>query len=283
MGVILALTYIQLGTWNIKHLGSQPTEDQRSQSVYALTDHIEMAGIDVLAIQEVYDTSFGHFRNEHLEQTCSLLKEHTQFDWKYTILPNRKPDDNSQLCGYLWNNSLIELVAAEPIPVDFKKEGLYLWDRRPHAVKFETRNKILGEKRSFVTVGLHMKANTGGSKDRKKRELEAEELVKNIPWIVEKMKDESLILFGDTNILGSWEKAAEIFTEAGFLDLNAEDTPTYAGSTAPFDRIYLREGRKEFQYSRQYVLQSANKHAHLGYLSDHYLVKTSIKIYVDED
>ena len=279
----MGLTYIQIGSWNIKHLGSQPTEDQRSQSVYALTDHIEMAGVDVLAIQEVYDTSFGSYRNEHLDQTCALLHEHTGYEWMYALLPNRDPEDNSQLCGYLWNNSLIQLDKAEAIPVDFKKGDLWLWDRRPHAVKFTTRNEIMGKQRSFVTVALHMKANTGGSKDREKRTLEAAELVKNVPWIIEKMEDESLILLGDTNILGSWEKAAELIVEAGFNDLNSEDSPTYAGGKAPFDRIFVRDGRVEFKYSRQYVLRSSNESAHLGYLSDHYLVKTSIKIYVDDN
>ena len=49
----MSLTYLQLGSWNIKHLGRQPTSHAQSQSVYALTDQIEMAGIDVLAVQEL--------------------------------------------------------------------------------------------------------------------------------------------------------------------------------------------------------------------------------------
>lgn len=28
----MALTYLQVGTWNIKHLGRQPTESEQSQS-----------------------------------------------------------------------------------------------------------------------------------------------------------------------------------------------------------------------------------------------------------
>jgi len=279
----MALTYLQIGTWNIKHLGSQPTDDARSQSVYALTDHIEMAGIDVLAIQEVYVTKKEGMRNEHLDKTCYLLNEHTGADWQYKLLENRNPNDTSQLCGFLWNNSLIELERSFPIPVEHKIDEYWLWDRKPHAVKFVTKHDILGKKRSFVAVALHMKANGRDSDSKKRRALEAEQLAGQIDWVIEEAKDESLILLGDTNILGAWEKSAEIFIDSGFNDLNAEDTPTYAGGRAPFDRIFVREGRSEFKYSRQYVLRSANETAHLGYLSDHYLVKTSIKIYVDPD
>ena len=65
-------TYIQIGSWNIKHLGRQPTRHEQSQSTYALTDHLEMAGIDVVALQELYVTNPGETerRNEHLDATC---------------------------------------------------------------------------------------------------------------------------------------------------------------------------------------------------------------------
>jgi len=281
----VALTYIQIGTWNIKHLGSQPTDDERSQSVYALTDHIEMAGIDVLAIQELYVThqDESERRNEHLDKTCALLREHTEQDWKYVLLENRNPEDTSQLCGYLWNDTLLELGKTLPIPVDHHIEDLWLWDRKPHAVKFATRNPILGRTREFVGVCLHMKANGRDPDAREKRSLEAQQLAEHIPWVIEKLGDESLLLLGDTNILGAWEPAVQILERTGFTDLNSEDAATYAGGKAPFDRIFVRRNRDEFKYSRQYVLRSANETSHLGFLSDHYLVKTSIKIYVDPD
>jgi len=127
-----------------------------------------------------------------------------------------------------------------------------------------------------------MKANGADPRARKKRELEVEQLVKHIQWIIDEMEDESLILLGDTNILGSWERAIDTILDAGFYDLNSEDSPTYVGGKAPFDRIFVREDRPEFRYSRQYILRSANESAHLDYLSDHYLIKTSIKISIDE-
>ena len=61
------------------------------------------------------------------------------------------------------------------------------------------------------------------------------------------MDDESLILLGVTNILGSWESAIDEFSAAGLDDLNNEDTATYAGGQAPFDRIFVRADRPEFK------------------------------------
>jgi len=244
-----------------------------------------MAGIDVLAIQELYVTYENDQgrRNEHLDKTCDLLKEHTEFDWKYILLANRNSDDTSQLCGYLWNDSIVNFVDMLPIPVKHTIDDLWLWDRKPHAVKFATKNPILGHKRKFICVCLHMKANGRDPDAKKKRALEAKELTEKLPEIVDTLGDDSVILLGDTNILGAWELAARIFEDAGFVDLNDEDAATYAGGNAPFDRIYVKRNRPEFKYSRQYVLRSANETSHLGYLSDHYLAKTSIKIYVDPD
>lgn len=280
----MGLTYLQIGTWNIKHLGQQPTSDERSQSVFALTDHIEMAGVDVLALQELYVThrKEGERRNEHMDKCCTYLKEHTAAVWKYVILENRNAEDSSQLCGVLWNDSIVNLESRHAVPVDHQVGRDWLWDRKPHAVKFVTQDEILGKKRSFVLVPLHMKANGRDSGAKRKRRKEAEQLARKIDWIIEKTGDESLILLGDTNCLGAWEKAVDILEDAGFDDLNSEDAGTYASSKgAPFDRFFMRRGRPEFRYSRQYVLSSANASAHNRYLSDHFLAKTSVKIFVD--
>lgn len=282
----MTLSYLQIGSWNIKHLGRQPTGSQRSQSVYALTDHIEMAGIDCLALQELYDTSEegeSVRRNEHLDQTCALLKSHTGDDWEYVILENRRASDTSQLCGVLWNAAVLGLERTLPVPVAFQVGDKWLWDRRPHVVTFATRAVIEGRPSRFSIVPLHMKANGSDAQARRKRALEARELAGRVDWIIERFGDESLILLGDTNCLGAWEQAVETFIDAGFIDLNADDVGTYAGSGRPFDRIFVREGRPEYRYSRQYVLRAANPDAHLAYLSDHYLIKTSVKAYVDRD
>ncbi|WP_425530713.1 endonuclease/exonuclease/phosphatase family protein [Rhizobium binae] len=47
--------FLQIASWNIEHLSGAPRADRR-QSAFALADHIEMSGIDVIALQEVYLT-----------------------------------------------------------------------------------------------------------------------------------------------------------------------------------------------------------------------------------
>lgn len=67
--------------------------------------------------------------------------------------------------------------------------------------------------------------------------------------------------------------------------LEDDDAPTYGnymGRTTPFDRAFVRQGRPEFRYSRQYILHSNDVRAHDRFLSDHYMAKVPIKDYVDD-
>jgi hypothetical protein len=57
------MSFLQIGSWNIEHLSNRR---ENPQSAYALADHIEMAGIEILALQEVYVT-----HNEGSERTIS--------------------------------------------------------------------------------------------------------------------------------------------------------------------------------------------------------------------
>ncbi len=156
----MSLTYLQIGSWNIEHLSK---EGGRKESPYALTDHIEMAGIEVLALQEVYDTSpvGGGRRNRELTKVCRLLKEHSGHDWKYELFRNRAEGDTSQLCGVLWNSSLVRKSRAYRIRVEHRVDGFSLWDRAPHAVKFSA--EYGDATKSVILVPLHMKSNYGGA------------------------------------------------------------------------------------------------------------------------
>lgn len=51
---------------------------------------------------------------------------------------------------------------------------------------------------------------------------------------------------------------------------------------APFDRAFVALNRPEFRYTRQYVLRSSDLTAHDRFLSDHYMIKISVKDYVDD-
>jgi len=91
------------------------------------------------------------------------------------------------------------------------------------------------------------------------------------------------VILGDTNFLRGYKKAAEVITEYGFDDLNESETGTFVGGRSPFDRIFIPFDQQEFKYSRQYIMVSANPDDHDRWLSDHYLIKTVVKIRTDDD
>lgn len=269
--------YIHVGSWNIEHFSKR---GGREENIYALTEHIEMASLDVLALQEIYVTHVDGDvrRNEHLDGVVRLLLEHTECQWEYEIFENRRADDTEQLCAIAWNATTISKLATFRIPVDTQVDSISLWDRTPHAVKLKYRDKT-----DFVVVSLHMKSNFGGATQAKRvRHLEAKTLMANIPRVKEELDDLDIVLIGDTNCLGSGELALQEITGNGFEDLNEADGKTFV-SGAPFDRAFVSSERKVFDYSRQYIMVSANPDDHDKYLSDHYLIKTVIKIRRDDD
>jgi hypothetical protein len=93
------------------------------------------------------------------------------------------------------------------------------------------------------------------------------------------------MLLGDTNILKNDEPALETFVDRGFIDLNNNDATTFWSrdfGESPFDRVFIAKDRPEFRYSRQYVLRSSDLLLHDRFLSDHYMIKVSVKDYVDD-
>lgn len=275
----MAKRYIDVGSWNIEHFGKR---GGRKESVYALAEHIEMASLDVLALQEVYVTNppdETEKRNDLLDGVLELVKEHTGHTWAYELFANRSEDDRTQLCGVAWNQDVLTKQGdTHRLEVDTGQPGFRLWDRMPHAVGFRYGDDI-----DFLVVSLHMKSNYGGAtKARRVRHREAQTLVEQVQVLRDSLGEQDIILLGDTNCLASHEPALEVLAEAGFEDLNTADSATYVGG-APFDRIFIPEERKAFKYSRQYIMVSANPHDHDKYLSDHYLVKTVLKIHEDDD
>ena len=305
------MSFLQVASWNIEHLSGHPRA-QRRQSAYALTDHIEMAGIDLIALQEVYVTDadeevrlFDHqpviqsraysgMRNSDLDVVCYLLEEHLDTPWKYRILPNRSSGDRSQLCAVMWNTQRLTLKAVQALDVQHKVDGLNLWDRKPHLLSFTSsievwRRSSAGEwtrqpeTRTLSVVPLHMKSNYGGA--TKNRQVRAAEAVTLCDALAAIERDPSIILLGDTNVLRNDEAAIDTFVGRGYVDLNNNDAATYwskAYGEAPFDRVFVAEGRPEFKYSRQYVLRSSDLAQHDKFLSDHYMIKVSVKDYVDD-
>lgn len=307
------MSFLQIASWNIIHLSNNDPK-KPNQSAYALADHIEMAGVDAIALQEIYVTDTDEVvrlfpgqppipnsahsdrRNRDLDIVCYLLEEHMGEPWTYLILPNRKVGDTSQLCAVMWNATRLREEGVHRLPVDHGVTGARLWDRAPHAIKLTRTMKVWkrladgtsaqeDEDKSIALIPLHMKSNWGGAaKNRPVREKEAKTLCQQLDWVRENV-DESLILIGDTNILNNEEPAIECFVGHGLVDLNDMDSPTYWSRKydyAPFDRAFVAEGRREFEYTRQYVLRSADLEEHDRELSDHYMIKISVKSYVDD-
>ena len=305
------MSFLQIASWNIEHLSGSPRETRR-QSVYALADHIEMAGVDLIVMQEIYVTpadeelrlfenqpviashAKSERRNSDLDAVCYLLEEHLRTPWQYIILPNRNPADDSQLCAAMWNTSRLKLSDILPLDVVHSVDGDSLWDRRPHLLSFSSEIKAWrrseageweqqSEGRTISVVPLHMKSNVGGvTKNRRVREKEAITLCNALEAA---QFDPSLMMLGDTNILKNDEPALEVFVNRGFIDLNNNDSTTFWSKDfgeSPFDRVFVREGRPEFRYTRQYVLRSSDLLLHDRFLSDHYMIKVSVKDYIDD-
>lgn len=308
------MSYLQVASWNIEHLGGSPRA-QRRQSAFALADHIEMAGIDVIALQEVYVTptddevrladgqpiiesrAKSDRRNGDLDVVCYLLEEHLDDPWAYYVVPNRHSGDRSQLCAVMWNTKRLDLADVQPLDVSHEDDGDHLWDRKPHLLSFTSQIRVwrrpeggdwqeTDERRRLSLIPLHMKSNYGGvTKNRRVRHKEAVTLCDALRALYQEI-DPSIVLIGDTNILSNTEPAIETFVENGFIDLNNNDSATYWSpqyNEAPFDRAFVAPNRPEFKYSRQYVLRSSDLQAHDRFLSDHYMIKISVKDYVDDE
>lgn len=309
------MSFLQIASWNIEHLSGASREERR-QSAFALADHIEMAGIDVIALQEVYVTdpdeevqlfdnqpvvpskATSPRRNADLDRVCYLLEEHLGAPWSYLILPNRHDGDRSQLCAVMWNETRMAQTDLHRLNVAHEVDGDNLWDRAPHAVTFTAPVKVwrkddagdwtqIQDHKSLTLVPLHMKSNYGGGTvNIRKRRREAETLVAALETArAEGKLDPTLILIGDTNVLNFEEPAITTLVEAGLTDLNNTDSSTYWSrqyGDSPFDRAFVATGREEFKYTRQYVLRSADLVLHDRFLSDHYMIKMSVKIYLDD-
>ena len=291
--------YIHIGSWNIEHFGRA---DDTPSNQYAIAEHIEMSGVNVLALQEMYvtDVSGTKLLNSFLDKAFQLIEDHTGHKWEYEIFPNRDPGDRSQLCGIAWDTTrvtkeretlriAVSHSATEQHELATEALTLNLWDRAPHAIKFVAKPGTDDGVRltDFVIVPMHMKSNVGQRHVvMRTRFHEAVELIKQLPTIRDHFDEEHVILLGDTNCKQRNEDAIQAFINAGLEDLNEDDIPTYAiGNDAPFDRIFIprRSRDNDFRFSRQYILRSASPLAHDKYLSDHYMVKTSILVRKDHD
>ncbi len=270
--------YVRIGSWNIQNLGDRDW----GQHPKALAEHVHLAGVDVIALQEIHDTdgSETSLSNEKLGEAFALLNELEGQDWTYVLFPKRNVGDTTQHTGISWNRKKVNL-SGEPfrIPVDYRNSD-EIWNRQPYAVKFST----MEGKTDFVVIPVHMKSNFDGVESgRDQRRREAEALVEKLGTVKETFNDDDIVILGDTNCLDAQESALNLYSAAGFKDLNSTDMPTYKNRQSPFDRILVPRNQPEFKYSRQYILTPSDPDIHFGRLSDHFFIMTAFRILADDD
>ena len=71
--------FIHIGSWNIEHFGR---DDDNPSNQFAIAEHIEMSGVNVLALQEMYVTNTpasatARLENRFLQAALDLIEEHT--------------------------------------------------------------------------------------------------------------------------------------------------------------------------------------------------------------
>jgi hypothetical protein len=113
--------------------------------------------------------------------------------------------------------------------------------------------------------------------------------------------DQDVVLAGDFNVKRGDEPAMDEYWEGGFGDLNVNDIPTTYEGSVPFDRVLVVD-QPEYAISEMWVLEPDDKDVdrlrdpndakdkslrpnmlHKKYLSDHYMVGTSVKVQDDDD
>src|SRR5688572_1734109 len=153
---------VKIGAWNIQHLGAPDkrpkTTGKVAQDPKDLAAYIKDSGVGVLALSEMYDTDNTDKKaNSTLDEVCAILNGSGAKRWKYRLFANRSVDDDSQLCGILWNESLATPV-GDPLRIALRLPQKYkgnTWDRHPTAMKFSFGTG----KTDIVLIPLHMKSN----------------------------------------------------------------------------------------------------------------------------
>ena len=83
--------HVRIGSWNIQNLG----EREWGQHPKALAQHIQLAGVDLLALQEIHDDDGDPDKrtNTRLDRIVELLNAQPGHAWTYVLFPKRRPRD----------------------------------------------------------------------------------------------------------------------------------------------------------------------------------------------
>lgn len=273
-----AAGYVKVGSWNISDLG------QRRQNRHAIAEHIQLADVDVLALQGIHDTTAAGapYKNDRLDQAFELLNEVDGHAWRYELFRNRNQRRTGRLCGVAWNSQRVKKL-GDTFRIPVNNQGNTLWERAPHAAKFACNGS---NKSDFVVIPIHLSGESGATAESR-RAREAMALAVQFPEIAQHFGDDDLIVLGDTNCENSAEEALRIFRSLDLRDLNSNGSATTskdaAGKDLASDRIFVPDDQREFRFSRQYILRPTDVMQHTAALSDHFLVVTALRVSDDDD
>jgi hypothetical protein len=296
---------IRLAAWNIEWLGLPQERSGFARGVAQkpaeLAEYIATSGSALIALQEIIGEGSPP-RSKDLDAVATALNSRDPGPWLYILFPGRGGRED-QLTGILWNSRRVTALASNGKPFDLGKDtpvrvaltksgerpprssqGSALWNRPPHAMKFSAGPGAS----DFVVISVHMKADFEGTFAVHRRE-EAQILADALPQLMKTFADRDILLAGDTNITAAGEPAIQVFTAAGFADLNAANLQTHwrGGFT---DRVLAPADQPEFATRSFKVWSDAflkprtmdNGDFKRNY-SDHFLVFTDIKITDDDD
>jgi predicted extracellular nuclease len=311
---------LTLGAWNLQWLGNAKAGHRKPQQPEDIASMLQLAGLDILALEEVsatYTDTAGNARNSVLDATLDQLNAGGAH-WSYALFPKRDgaraPQD--QWTGLAWNASTVTPVAGprrldahiDPAREDAIRQALdqpeantLVWSRWPQAMKFSAGPGLT----DLVVVPVHFKSNIGGAGTVQARAYEAELLVQALQQLPPALRDDDVVILGDSNMLDADEPAGRTLQQAGFKDCNARDIGTHLSfrkgeKRAPFDRIFVKaaqpetagacpaegrgQGPRDFKVMKPQDWQADISNSQFQQrLSDHLLVRTTLCVMKDDD
>jgi predicted extracellular nuclease len=278
---------IRVGAWNIEWLGSPerrsgPAENH-AQTSTALAKYILESRVDILGLAEVaQDVEDRPGTNATLTAALRLVEQQTGGKWQHRLFPARS--GRNQCCGIAWDTTRVTLL-GEPCPITQPErtslQSKPLWSRPPYGLTFSAGEGLT----DFVVVVIHMKSDYGGDFSHHRAE-EAVHLTLDLPGVIQ---DGDVIIIGDANCGTHMEPAVAAIEAGGFIDLNADDTPTH-WTYGALDRAFVPADQPEFADRYFEVFGDSFINAHglsieqfkVDY-SDHFMVITQVTVLPDDD
>ena len=282
---------IRVGAWSIEILGTPKNHDYRrkreshgfgvARSAPELAAEIRKLDLDVLVVLEIDNTADQGARgNDVLDNTLRILNRSAEHDWTYVLYPKYGYYERAQLTGAAWNRARISHTGPwYRIELGERTSHYWEWDRHPHAIAFSRGTG----RTDFVVIPIHMKAGRS-KKAVDQRRVEAHALVARLGNVRRHFNDDDIILIGDFNMVHANEAAANVYRDAGLIDLNVNDTPTHAAGLA-LDRAYVPSNLL-FEELATFSVAAPTEATANGFrrrLSDHWPIVLEFKNRSDDD